>query len=317
MICLLPGSGPMLARSETKKIVAMDAQACYDFLKWLDVESLQGAVQESLSQSLLACEAGDIKLMLEMAQTARHIAWEYRDQAAQATALLHLGMAHARTSQYDQAISACEQARRLYHRNPAQQQRHGEGMAVYGLGLIFKHSSIWLYSDQTKAIGDLQARAAGYYQQALVLLKQAMRHYAAVGNEKQFLALQEVCQDIQLEIAQQAPIVYVDGKECEFVSVETQHAMYPELQSDTDYQPILVGEVAGRELGISPGNYILLHYPKRDEADVLHSSELHQCVWSEHTVFQQDKQGRTHIILPDTDEPDTSYVIAAIIKPVD
>lgn len=290
----------------------MDAQICHRLAKRLDISLSSVAVQESLDQSLSACEAGDEGLMIELAQIAKQMAWECRDHKGVAAASIHIGMAYAQMNQFDQAINACEQARRIYHRDPTRQQRLGEGIATYGLGLIFQHHSIWLYSDQAKAIGNLRARAVGYYQESLSLLEQAMQHYASVGDQRQFRNLREIHQDISQRIACQIPTVYVDGEKYRLVPVEAADHTFPDLQPDIDYRPVMIGGDFNHELGISPGDFVLIHV--QGEA-LKHRPETHDEPWPLE-VFQRDERGTIRFILAGDDETQVGYV-AAILKPTD
>ncbi len=290
----------------------MDAQVCYGLVKRLDIALLQRAVQESLKQSLLAFEARDTDLMVELASTAGQIARGCRDHLGQATASIHLGMAHAHKNQFDKAISACEQAKRIFHRDPARRQRHGEGMAAYGLGLIFQHHSTWLHSNRAKAIGHLRARAIGHYQESFSLLEQAMQHYAGIGDKKHFLDLKEIRQDIRHRIASQIPIVYVDGAKYQLVPVEHADQAFPDPQPDVDYCPILIGGNIGREFGLSLGDGILVRYPVQDDA-IEHHLETHDGRLLA-GPFQRDAQGRIHYLLPVADESKAG-IVTAFLKP--
>ncbi len=290
----------------------MDAQICHSLVKRLDISSIQQVVQDSLIQSCCACEASEEHLMIELAQTAQQIARGCRDQIGQATASIHLGMAYAHKNQFDKAISACEQAKRIFHRDPARRQRHGEGMAAYGLGLIFQHHSTWLYSNRAKAIGHLRARAIGQYQESLSLLEQAMQHYAGIGDKKHFLDLEEIRQDIRHRIAGQIPIIYVDGAKYQLVPVEHADQTFPDPQPNADYHPILIGGDIGQEFGLSPGDGVLVRYPIQDDV-IEHHLETHDGTVRA-GLFQRDAQGKIRFPLPGADESKAGFV-TAILKP--
>jgi len=290
----------------------MDSQVFCALIRRLDTGALQEVVRESLGQSLSACEAGDRRLMIELSQSAKQMAWECRDQAGQATASIHLGIALAQMNQFDTAIHACEWAKRTYHRNPARRQRHGEGMAAYGLGLIFQHHSTWLFRNQAKAIGHLRARATSHYQVSLSLLEQAAQHYASVGDTKQFLNLGETCRDIRHRIACQISIIYVDGAKYQLVPVEHADQTFPDPQPNADYHPILIGGDIGQEFGLSPGDGVLVRYPVQDDA-IEHHLETHDGTVRA-GLFQRDAQGKIRFPLPGADESKAGFV-TAILKP--
>lgn len=186
----------------------MDAQTCYEIVKLLDTDS-QGVTQKHLAQSLLACEAGNVELMLELAQTAWQVAWRGRDQLGEAAALFHLGLAYAQMNRLDWAEFAIERARQIYRREPDPRQRYNEGLAVYSLGLIWQQRSV--YSPTLKLdVGD--SRAASCYQEALELLQQASHSYAIAGNSDRFQAVQRVCDQVYEQSADQLPIIYIEGE---------------------------------------------------------------------------------------------------------
>jgi tetratricopeptide (TPR) repeat protein len=164
----------------------MNAHECYNFLKRLNTDSLSGASREYLDRSCHACKANDEQSMLELARSCLSITLECKDQAGQAAALIHLGMAHARQEQFDEAIQNCLEAKRIYHRSP--DQRYNESTVAYGLGLIYQQC------------GPL-SKAISYYEEAIRLLRQVRNDHAATGNKEQFTFIQVMSDRIEQHIA--------------------------------------------------------------------------------------------------------------------
>ncbi len=164
----------------------MNAHECHDFLKRLDTDSLSGASREYLDRSCQACETSDEQSMFELAQLCLNVTLACKDQVGQATALIPLGIAYARQGLFDEAIQACLEAKRIYHRSP--DQRYNESTASYGLGLIYQQYGI-------------PSKAISYYEQAIRLLQQVRNDYAATGNKKQFTVVQMMSDRIDKHIA--------------------------------------------------------------------------------------------------------------------
>ncbi len=98
--------------------------------------------------------------MAELAQTAWLVAGQNGDQVGESVALIYQGVAWVQMGQFDRAVEKCLPARQICRRNPGQQ--HNEGLAAYGLGLIFQYR------------GGQANKVVGYYGEALGLLERAM-----------------------------------------------------------------------------------------------------------------------------------------------
>jgi tetratricopeptide (TPR) repeat protein len=121
-----------------------------------------------------------------LAQFCLNVTLECKDQAGQAAAQIHLGMAYALQKKFDGAIQNCLEAKRIYHNSP--NQRYNEGTVACCLGLIYQQRGS-------------SSKAIGYYEEAIRLLRQVRNGHAATGNKEQFAFVQTMSEEIEQHIA--------------------------------------------------------------------------------------------------------------------
>ena len=222
----------------------MDSRASHNFIKRLNTDSLQKEGRGFFVAAEQACEVGEVKLMAELAQAAQQIAEQNGDQVGESVALIYQGVAWVQMGQFDRAVEKCLPARQICRRNPGQQ--HNEGLAVYGLGLIFQYR------------GGQANKVVGYYREALGLLEQAKRAAASTGDIVRFRELQELCQDISQQITCQVTPVCVDADERGPDPVETvQKLKSPPDLLRFDGRPLVIGGglvEQGHDISFDPGH---------------------------------------------------------------
>jgi len=171
-----------------------------DLVEYLDTKALRGAVKEFLIQSLLACEANDADLMLELASAARRVAVECRDVMGEAAALVHLGAASLSVGQVPGAGRAFDWARRIFHRDPGWRQRFNESVALLGLGRVYQ------LSDPPQPI-----KAVAVFQQAWELLQGVRENYWTAADDQKVREIDDLVREIESRIAAHMPRVYVEA----------------------------------------------------------------------------------------------------------
>lgn len=164
-----------------------------DFLKRLTTDSFQEPICECLQESIWACERDDDQDMLKLARECTRVARQCNSLVGEAAAFVHVGVAHARRKEYDEAVAACEKAKRIYGRDPHWQQRLNQAVAAEGLGLICQDHADHLVA-RVEEGGD-QARA--YYHEALDLLDRARDYYQRAGDQQRVESLGTVIERIR------------------------------------------------------------------------------------------------------------------------
>ncbi len=172
-----------------------------DLIECLDTKALRGAVKEFLTQSRMACEAGDVSLMSDLAGSARRVAVECSDTMGEAAALVHLGAAWLAAGRPQRAGRAFDWARRIFHRDPGWRQRFNEGVASFGLGWVYQ------LSDPPHPI-----KAIAHFQQAKELLQGVRENYWTAADDQKVREIDGLVREIESRIAAHMPRVYVDAE---------------------------------------------------------------------------------------------------------
>jgi hypothetical protein len=181
----------------------IDTQICYELLKRLDTRLLSQPVRDSLVQSLWACEADDKQQMLVLAKSGLRAAWAFQDHHGETVALIHLGIANALSGSHGLAADLLGAAKRCCRLEPAQRYRCNEGIATFGLGLLER-------CGHPGAEFRGRAKVIAYYRDALALLEDANRYYAAIGDGVRYREIRAVCDDLRWRITAQIPRT-IDG----------------------------------------------------------------------------------------------------------
>ena len=266
----------------------MDALICYDLLKGIDTDLLRRSVRDCLYQSLMACEADDCQKMLELARFSLQTALACQDQIGKAVSLIHLGMAHAQVGKFNQARDYLERAKRICQRNPVRRHRHNEGIAAFGLGLIYQYHGYGLAGSE---VYDSQAKSIGYYQQALDLFKDIERDYAAAGDDRRFRLIRAICADVRERIDSQIPQGYLEP-DAYRVSPSDDYKAAPDPQPSANSHVLHTSEEEEQEP--SCGNEAPTHDVEQKKAIEYHPPERKDRLWgtaipNEANVIGSDK----------------------------
>jgi tetratricopeptide (TPR) repeat protein len=221
----------------------MNVEAMYVLLKLLTLQLSAGRVRDLLGQSLIAYQKRDWQQVQQLAEQAQKLSRSSSDLLVRATALLHLGLAWGRLGQFDEAAKVISLAKRVYHRSLERQSRVGEALAALVLG--------WLYDRSSDAIP--------YYREALQALGQLQEGYAAEGNYEKEKALQQIGYLLRLRIDDQPPTLHIGGRAFTLTPVAESDQGILELEYDVEYRIIPVEHDQYDELGLSPGDSMLVH----------------------------------------------------------
>jgi tetratricopeptide (TPR) repeat protein len=132
----LVGSAPQRL---TKKL---ELNECIAILKRISIKSLPAPEKTALEASARACRKQDIREMVRSAHACLRYADACRDRNGRAAGLLHLAIAHFQSEKYGQALIACNEAIRIYARDPHWPQRRSQAIATYTAARISGHQAI-------------------------------------------------------------------------------------------------------------------------------------------------------------------------------
>jgi tetratricopeptide (TPR) repeat protein len=213
------------------------------YLLDLSIRELPPSVaREFLVRCLSACEEHEWQRMFDSAQDAKTYARSQDDRAAEAAALIHIGLAARQLNQPDRAQSVFGQAKRIYQREPDWRYRLGEGLAALASAIFYER----------------RPEALRYYQEALDCLVTLADGYVALGEDEKHIRIRAICDALRLQLGGQMPIVYVDGKAHVLSPLLGQDQLQLELQPNVEYRVIPVGGQDYSEFGFSSDDALLV-----------------------------------------------------------
>jgi hypothetical protein len=171
-----------------------------ELLSRLETRQIRQAVEEILLQSAFACEAGNGSEMLKLAQMARRVSIACGDDIGEAVSLTHVGVAQAQLGAFVEATRAFQKAQRIFHRVAALEQRHNEGLALFGQALV--HA---MRRPRNRVL------AIASYQNAVDLFEELYSAYETAGDNKRCREIYDLVADLRVRMLSEIPKIYIDA----------------------------------------------------------------------------------------------------------
>jgi tetratricopeptide (TPR) repeat protein len=166
----------------------LDLNESTAILKRVSIKSLPMPEKTALEASARACRNRELREMIRSARACLRYADACRDRNGRAAGLMYLALARFQAERYGAALTACDEAIRIYARDPHWPQRRSQAIATYAAARICGHHGITLTE---LAIQNETAKLNAYRRSISILQPLVIR----------FPSLAPICKEIRQCIA--------------------------------------------------------------------------------------------------------------------
>jgi tetratricopeptide (TPR) repeat protein len=122
----------------------LDINECTGILKRVSIKSLPAPEKTALEASARACGNRQPREMVRSARACLGYADACGDRNGRAAGLIYLALGYIQSERYGAALTACDEAIRIYARDPHWPQRRSQAIATYTAARICGHHAITL-----------------------------------------------------------------------------------------------------------------------------------------------------------------------------